>query len=79
MLNANQKLFLRVIEKTAEQLPVTHRIKFYRGAVDLLRDRALVKLFTKKAEALEKAERECLELDLKFNGAPSGDGHGGAK
>lgn len=69
MLNSNQMALVSFVDAQAAALPVSNRIKVYRGLADTINDRAYQLVFLGRAEILEEAERKCSEL--KFSKEPT--------
>ena len=68
MLNPNEQELVLFIQTSAANLPVTKRIKVYRGLADSLDAKEIRDVFSERARILEEADRRCRELDFNFKG-----------
>ena len=67
MFNPDQTALIEFVQERAPDLPVTQRVKVYRGLADFTTDRELRQSLVGKSRILEEAEAKCLELNLTFH------------
>jgi hypothetical protein len=66
-LTNGQKELIEFVQDRAMELPVSQRIKIYRGMADFINDSGLARKFIQRAMILEAAEAKCRKLHLRFS------------
>ena len=66
MFNQNHIAVFDLVQSAAPALPISQRIKVYRGLADMVGNEPQAKQLLASAKVLEDAEKKCAELKLVF-------------